>query len=412
MNEMSFQRFFSILVLISSYYSAFSYASTIERGLFFYRNPQSLFPSGQANRNELSHSFLRKENDKTYLIEKDHRQMWISAQHILRDVDVSKILSKEGLPVMEDLGLAKNLSFCSLRNRPEWTADAIISVPALTSLSLIGISSEWALVEFKSGKESLQGYLDLNNLVLKADFASFVLTKKNQWRPVQYRDQGQLVLDQNERMLLMDARALITQPDLGVVIRKNDRLRLSLKNHIRIRRFEAGEWNISALKGHGEVFWHDEPPEAWQPLIEAESLTTEDLLKREITSVAFHPHNPRWGVASSQGIYITTDGEKWYPVKNFGHRDFPVAINSKGDIIVGSFLSKNFDRHFEPYLRWEQLARTIETQTKRNLPALQIKNVSFLENDELKLSLDTGSSPIEVKGHPSKTDSWQLVKIR
>jgi hypothetical protein len=406
MKEMSFHGWICFIIYtLSSVYAV----AGLERGVFFYRSPQSLFPSGQLGRKDLEQSRLRTENDKTYLVEKDLRQMWLPAGQVLRDVDLSIHLTADGLPQMQDLGYAINLIPCSLRTKPDWTSDTISALPALTKLIVIGYESTWAQVEYHAIDQNLRGYVDLNNLVLKSDFASFVLTEKNLWRPVQYRDLGELVLDQKEKISLNKIKGLITRPERGIIAQKNDKLGLSLKNQIIIHRLETGEWNVSLIKGHGEVYWKYETPEAWQTPDDSDCLLTDQILKREITSVAFHPNNPQWGILSSQGIFITTDGKKWTPVKSFGRRNFPVAVNSNGDIVAGSYISYNWGKSFEPYLRWEQLTKLIETHTKRSPHSMQMKDVSFASANELRITLDTGTSSIQLKGSPKLQDSWQFV---
>jgi hypothetical protein len=381
-----------------------------ERGLFFYRSPQSLFPSGQISRKELEQGRTRTENDKTYLIEKDSKQMWLPASQVLRDMDLSLSLTADGLPQMQDLGAAINLIPCSLRAKSDWTSDMVTFIPALTKMKVISYESTWAQVEYHDLNQTLRGFVDLNNLVLKSDFASFVLTDKNQWRPVLYRELSELVLDQKEKINLNKIKELITRPERGIISQANAKFSLNLKSQVTIHRLESGEWNVSQLKGHGEVFWKYETPEVWQEPDQSDELTTDQILKREITSVAFHPENPKWGILSSQGIFITTDGEKWAPVKSFGHRNYPVAISSHGDIVVGSYISYNFTKSFEPYLRWEQLTKIIESRTKKNLHTMQMKEVAFLSTNELKITLDTGTShSVSLKGSPKLQNSWQYI---
>jgi hypothetical protein len=328
-------------------------------------------------------------------------------------VDLSNTLSTDGLPQMQDMGFAKNLIPCAVRTKASWISDILISIPSLSKLTVLSTDSSWAFVEFSTGSESLRGYVDLNNLVLKIDFASFVLTTKNIWRPVQYRELGLVVLDKNDKIPLSEVKAMVTHPERGIIAKKEDKLSLSLKNQVTIQRFESGEWNVSRIKNHGEVYWQYTTPEVWQTPSDEQCLTTDQLLKREIAAVAFHPKNPKWGVVSAQGIYITTDGKRWAPVSSFAKRDYPVAVNSKGDIVIGNYRSRNFGRSFEPYIHWEQLTQMIEQQTKKTVPILQIKNVSFNEWDELKIDLDTSGRQIKISGplkdQPSAVNSWHII---
>lgn len=379
--------------------------SSVEKAVHFYRSPQSLFSSGQTSLSNLSNSKVRSEQEHSLLVTRDRSHFWLPARKILRDSD----LFVAGSP-----GFAINLIQSTLRKEPKWTADIITPISPHSKMEIIKFESDWAYVNLNlkdenesSTNESLKGYIDLNNVVIAADFASFVMNKNKKWKPVLYRELSSLVLEHNERIDLDQIQSMITLPDRGIVSARDDKYNLSLRNHVHIERVETGEWNVSFLKGHGEVFWKIDEPSPTET--EQNYFKTEDILKREITSVAFHPKNPKLGLVSSQGIFLTIDGINWKQLKTFGKQDFPVAINDQGEMIVGIFYSKNNGGSFNPFLKWEHLTKLIDLRAQTLIRNLQIAEVSFSDVHHLKISLDTGLKRVNVSGNPETPDSWKLV---
>jgi hypothetical protein len=372
--------------------------SNVQKGVYFYRTPQSLFSSGQTSLDFLKNSKIRTEKDHSVLINQDNKHFWLSSDKILRDTDVY---------VPGSLGFGINLISSTLRKEPKWTSDAVFHIPSHTKMEILKYDSGWAQVEIQTSTEKYVGYVDMNNIVIAADFASFILNKKKQWKPVLYRELSTLVLEKNERIDLGDIQALITLPNRAIVSVRNDKLGLSLRNQLQIERVEDGEWNVSQLKGHGEVFWKKESEDT---VVEDEHyISTEEILKKEITSVAFHPKNPKIGLVSSEGIFLTTDGIKWKQLRSFGKLNFPVAINDAGDMIVGIFYSKNKGESFNSYMKWELLTQLIDFRAQTAIRNLQISEVDFHDTKRLRITWDTGLRKVNIAGNPDFPDSWKLT---
>jgi hypothetical protein len=366
-------------------------------GVYFYRTTQSLFPSGQASKKLLQKNKVRAISENTYLVTRDRKTFWIAADKILRVSDLA-----------DDTAI--NVIHCSLRKGPDWNTESLIQVPPLTRLEILKFENSWALVRFQSVGASMTGYVDLNNLIVKADFASFVLTEKNEWRPVKYRELSHLVTDQGDRIPIDSIQRMRTRSELGIVAVREDKLGLSLKNHVLIQKIEGGSWILSDLKGHGQIYWKDKP-ETFQGHLSVElqdTFDTDSLLKKEIHSVAFHPKNPNWGLVSAHGIYMTTDGERWAKISQFQNQNHAVSIDKDGTMIVGSFQSKNFGKSFQSFLRWEKIARLIEINESKPPQQMNLVASEFDENGFLILTIDNGVKKIKVRGLPEETNSWRM----
>jgi len=385
--------------LLSNLFSLLTFAAGAD-SVYFYRSTQSLFPSGQVSKKILLKNKIRSTKENTYLVTRDRKTFWISADKILRATDL-------------DDALAINVITCALRKGPDWSTENLIQIPPLTRLEILNFENSWAYVRFQSVGSYLTGYVDLNNLIVKADFASFALTDKNEWRPVKYREFSTLVTDQNDRIPIDKVQRMRTRQDLGIVAVRDDQLGLSLKNHVTLKKIEGGSWILSELKGHGQVYWKEKSPiptRSESLLLEdsQDSVDTETLLKREIRYVAFHPKNPNWGLVSASGIYMTTDGELWSKISQFKSQNHPVTIDKDGTMIVGSFQSQNFGKTFTSYLRWEKIARLIEINEAKPPTTMSLAAAEFDENGFLVLTIESGSKKVKVHGVPSEVGSWKM----
>lgn len=387
------------LILLSNLFSLSVLALGTD-GLYFFRSPQSQFPSGQASQNTLAKNKVRTVTENTYLVNRDKKTFWIAAEKVLRADD------------LED-HTAYNVIPSSVRKGPDWSTESLMKIPPRTRLEILKIENSWAKVKFQSVEASLIGYVDLNNLIVKADFASFAMTDKNEWRPIKYRELAHLVTDTNDRIPIDQIQKLRTRSELGIVLIRDDKLGLSLKNHVSIQKTEGGSWVLSELKGHGLVYWKNQMRSdiiAKKPETE-EIIDTEALLKKEIHNVAFHPKNPKWGLASADGVYLTNDGENWRRLPQFQKQTHPVSIDQDGTLIVGSFQSKNFGKSFSSYIRWEKIARLIEINDAKPPQVMNLIGTNYDENGFLVLTIDNGSKKIKVRGLADEPNSWLIQSL-
>jgi hypothetical protein len=274
----------------------------------FYQSPHSLFPSGESSLLNLEKNKISIQKEASFLVEKDRRNFWVSSRDLVRDSDLSE-------------NTAITVTSTQIREMDSWKSPYIATLPAGTKLQIVKLKETWAEVIFESvGK--IQGWIDLNNLILKADFAAFIQVKgKDQWQTVRYREGTQLITEDNLQIDLDRVSKMKTKPDLGISIAQDERQNLLIRQHLKIIKNDNDQWNVSKLSGHGAVYWKSSASlsPANTEIIEP-GISTDDLLKREVVSVSFHPKNPKIGLASAQGIYMTLDGKIWRPIKSFGQK--------------------------------------------------------------------------------------------
>lgn len=397
----------------------------------FYRSPQSLFASGQASERALQKNWVKDSYQFSLLVNKDHRQFWIDADKVARDFDLSsrvrannqrpyRVLEWKGSAVLvedyktherkmfdlsslqpdpADLGLAMTLIETQIRTEPTWKSQGLLTVPALTRLQLISIQDSWAqvaLLDAHSESQTALGYVDLNNLLLKMDFAGFVLIK-GEWQPFHHRDGEQIYISDAKSVNWKDVQGILTKSNMGVSLCVDDSKHLLLRQNLEILKSQPQTWKVSQLQGHGLVYWTEPQAQSTSPHpIMDGTISTDQLLHREVTSVAFHPTNPKFGLASAEGIFLTKDGEHWQRLSQFHEQNHAVSIDSKGRLYVGGLRSQNNGQSFDPYFRWEVLASMVENHLKSPSHELRLDSISFSVKNILQIEVSNGSQKLRL----------------
>lgn len=397
----------------------------------FYRRPDSLFASGQAPPFVLDKRKTREFQEFNYLIQKDKVSMKLPSQFLLRDMDLSMKLAhakngetgqvigtrgpwafvvsgaknekswwalNDGLPIPDDRGMAIPLTTVHLRAEPEWKTQILRNIPARTRLRLIDFRGDWVLVSLLTDT-NVKGWLDINSVVLKHDFASFILPIEGQWTPVRYRQGTNIITSSGQKIPIERVQALMTRPDLGILTQDIPSQALYQRSFVTIKSWESLKWGVSTLPGHGEVFWKDEGSHPnLQAKTEDDSISFEEILKKPIFSVAFHPNNPRQGVIAAEGVFITADGLNWKKLAQFENDNLPVAISAEHEIFVGQYRSTDQAKSFHPFLKWEQIAAMIEGRSQKGSRILRLVRIQPLNAKKVEIEIDTGTKVARLIG--------------
>ncbi len=422
----------------------------------FYRNLQTNFSSGQAPRQELESRLKSQEFHHTLKVSWYKKDFTLEGDQIIREIHcalkarlnqnspiyqahqssspllglLSKdqevdILEIDGYwakiqepfrktigwlpqthlnPKNEDAGIFINLIDTFLRKSPSHESGTITTVPKAQRLKILGYDNGFLKTQYLQH----EGYLDLSHLVSRADFAVLAL-KGNQWLKVHHREDQFLVTQDKKKIPLDEISAYNGNPTIGVVINSTG-LEPPVRAHVQVMDSEAHQWALSLLPGHGLVWWkkdsiHDtkksSPPDAF--------ITTEELLKKEIFSLALEGSKKVKGLISAQGIYKTEDGIKWTHLKQFENRDLPVSVHPDGVWFVGSFKSSDRGQTFEPFIRWEQLAGLIESHLGRHPRHIRLQKLESLPKGQLQVSVDTGPAHVTLR-YSIPNSSWSVVK--
>lgn len=340
----------------------------------FYQSPHSLFPSGEASSFFLNKNKLSIQKEASLLVEKDRRQFWLSTKDVVRDSDLTA-------------NQAITITSTQIRENDSWKSGFKAHIPARSRLQVLRFKDTWAEVNYDG---VMRGWVDLNNLIIKADFASFIQVG-NEWHTVKYREGPLLVAENSQRYDINRVTAMKTKPDLAISVTIQDQNYLLLRQNLKILKSDSDAWNVSRIPGHGQIYWKT-PTTTAEEIVEKNrgpQISTDELLKREIVSVSFHPKNPSVGLASAQGIYLTTDGKNWQQLKIFGQKNSPVLISSEGELFVGVEKSVDLGKSFHPFIRWDQLAQMVEKHQGHPNKRLNLKDLANPKLGVLQLQLET-----------------------
>lgn len=395
----------------------------------FFKSINSLFPSGFTTADNLRRQLVgsRKASDKYYRWNKLYfRQDEIKplfAAHLSRYVidpatsrrykvleasslsfqlmdEARGITRKSGVHEVQadayDTGYVMALKDVYLRTGADEKSRVLTTIPQGTRLAAEKFQNKFALVKY----QNYQGYADLSELITKFDFASFVYAG-GQWQRVKVRSFDEIVTTAGARIPLNVIRGLITPAERGIIA--SSAQKIPLWSTIELSRDQVTTWNQSRIKDHGLVWWKPNP----EP--EQVYYSIDELLKKDIASVSFHPKNPLKGILSSDGVYITENGNSWRRLSRFGNFNGPVHYFNDSLLFVGNFRSTDGGRTFENYIQIDKLASAIEYQFGFFPKKLQVKRIETRAPYRLKIEVDTGSRRIKMES-PLFSQKWTAVK--
>lgn len=430
----------------------------VSNALPFFRHPQSQFPSGQASRNDLEQKLLHVAIGYSFVVSWDNKTFNLDGDQIIRDIHTARFVetkfncemlsegrsnaksikrlpgktqleilgaedywarvkdihsSTEGWLPLEllqnknnDPGVFVALIDTPLRKGPDMSSGKIKTLPRLQRFVPLEILPGFVKVQY----ENKVGYADINNFISRADFASLAYSKKLNWTPISHRDGSNLIPRNAVPVPLTEVLGYVTTSTRGIVVRTEGNSGPSLRSRVEIIKPEASLWAQSRMDGHGDIWWkkenvvkHESPK-----TITATTLSTDELLKREITSIAFESNSLR-GIASSDGIYRTEDGVTWNLIPEFDKKDQPVAILPNGNWFVGSFKSLDKGKTFAPFIRWELITAAIENSLHHSPKMLRLTQIEPTSDSEIQLHLHTGTQNVKIKG-PLHGLSWSVIK--
>ncbi|PIS11540.1 MAG: hypothetical protein COT73_03500 [Bdellovibrio sp. CG10_big_fil_rev_8_21_14_0_10_47_8] len=358
-------------------------------GIKFYRTPQSPFPSGEASRTALEKYWVQDKTEQLYLVEKAHRQFWVKASALARESSLSQ-------------NSALTLITTSIHESASWKSNTLSSLPALSRLEIKGFDDTWVQIRAPS-LGGLTGWVDISNLLLKYDFANNIRTKTSSHNiPVLYRQGSDMITKDNRKIPLSQIVSMTAKSDLGISLVSDDDQHLLLRQNLKILKIDGDPWALSRLPDHGPVYWKKnfagdtKISSKAETSAEVSTLSFESLLKREVVAVAFHPKNPKLGLVSAQGVFMSLDGKSWRQLSKFQNHNLPVLIDNNSVLYVGNERSFDLGKTFSPYFRWDQLAHMIEQKQKRPAKNLKISGLASPRPGILEVELETDLGRVRV----------------
>ncbi|WP_255489934.1 SH3 domain-containing protein [Bdellovibrio sp. KM01] len=450
-----FSAVFPILLVAPSAYAAL--ATDASAAISFYRTKESSFASGQASRTVLESKLISTQIESTYRVRWDRREYELEAKQILKDIQVARLVDTNSacqlqslnrndsgtikvlspgatVEILEtddywarvktyrdqvtgwvplsmlknrhdDTGVFVNIMDTYLRKEPTSLSGVITTVPRLSRVQPAGFEKGFMKITFNG----MSGFVDVNHFASRADFSNLAFVD-NKWIPITHRNGEYLVTAQRAQIPIQRALGYITSGTRGVVTRATPG-GPQLLSRVEITKPEANVWALSKVDGHGEVWWkRNFAPHETTQVAEKNTITTEQLMKREIYSIAFESKASVRGIVSAEGVYTTEDGLTWKQIPQFGNQNYPVYIHPKGQWFVGSYKSTNQGHSFEPFIRWEVVADAIEASIHKNPKTLRLTQIEAVSNTQIIINVDTGSSKIKLAGSLADSTRWAVVR--
>ncbi len=345
-------------------------------GIHFYSSPLAAFSSGQSFEETLQRGRLRSENRLTYEVAWKNNSWQVENDGIVTAQDL-------------DTGLmAHALVDTYVRQGPSHKEKILTTIPQGTRLRFSKISGPWVEVSFYSSR----GWVDMNHLATRYDFANWVWIEDS-WERVQYRQNEYLKTNTALVPIHQDLKIYVDH-EKGVITR-------AIPKGPPIRAFASivkrllARWHFSYLKDHGFIWWRD-PHRTWETAV-APVLKTADLLRAPIYSYAVE--NTSMGplaLASSNGVFLSTDQNAWSKISSFGDRDYPVAISKTGLLYVGPYVSRNLGRSFEPFLDPKELAQKVQSALNRPAQSVKIMDLLPQPNGQLKIKVEANARTLQL----------------
>ena len=444
-------KLFCVLLFLSL--NAFSALEpSLDSAIPFYKNVDSLFPSGQAKKSDLLNSTQSTVTNFQFRVSYNQKKYFIKHDSLLREIELAekaRTKSKVSLSLLAEMGssrvswVEKNEPIEIISQRGAWArvktqknkigyllitdlepdisdskiymnlvmtpvykeahdkSPLLFQLLPFTKVELIKVVDGFGL--FRT--ETRQGYISMSQIIGRSDFAEWgwnSIAKK--WQNISYRNGSQLVVKgQIDRIPLMNFTAFRGRKNAAIV--SQGQLPIGLGARVEIEEAIAHKWNESYLKGHGLVWWKTDLTEG---IKQKKTITTAELLKKNLSGISFDSKRKK-GLASAGGIYHTRDGKHWSKLDFFGNQDWPVLIHTSGVWFVGSYKSSDEGDSFQPFLKWSEIVKKMQhDKPQRKMPFLRVVDLSSLNSQWMKIKIDTGVQLASIKADPISSE-WQLI---
>lgn len=388
----------------------------------FFKSKMSIFPSGHSSQDKLSGQLISAETSEAFYLNRDEKKIsptlvpHITAFHLSRvwiekyskrrvkpnnSADLATILLNYDTDPY-DRGLVLTLNDTKLRETADVKATALKSIPKLNYFIPISFEKGFVKILF-SGKF---GFIDINDCISKFDFAKFAYsfkTKTNTWEVINHREFDNLITDKNESLQLAEIKGLVVDQKLAFAFKENEHY--PKWTTFKLVKEKTKPWLQSELKGHGLVWWQRPDTE----IIAKNTLSIDDLIKKEIFSVSFQEGNPKKGLASANGVYITEDGQNWTEIAQFKDYSGPVYYYSNTLMYIGNYRSLDGGKTFENYIQIDKVSAAIAKSTGINPKKIQITKIKVQKPYNVVIDVNTGTRKVRLKS-PIFSQDWTTAK--
>lgn len=155
-------------------------------------------------------------------------------------------------------------------------------------------------------------------------------------------------------------------------------------------------WGKANLSGD-QLWWRSR--EDQDLTLKSLELSLKEIRSRNLYDFAKSPLNPQIMIASAGGIFHTNNGVTWNSLPTFKAENQPIAFSENGLLFVGSMVSRDNGKSFEPYIRWDELIHALTLQKSKRFDNVRITKISPQDRfgKDIKLNLESGMQSIQVR---------------
>lgn len=396
----------------------------------FFKDKSSPFPSGYASLERLSSNLIQSELGETFFLEKDYKKIspalvpYVTAFHLSR-VWIEKYTKKRVKPNHHldlttlllnyetdpyDRGLLLTLKKSALKEKADLKSKTLKNISEFNYFIPISFDKGFVKVLF----QNQFGYIDMNDCISKFDFAQFAYSyksKNNSWNIVKKREFDFFLIQKNEAhekteiasMHLNEVKGLVVDQRLAISFKPNDSY--PTWTSFQIKKEKAKPWQQSQLTGHGKVWW--QKPEL--SLMNNQPITIDQLIKKDIYSVSFQASQPKKGLASAQGVYITEDGQNWTLIPQFNDYSGPVYYHNDLILFVGNYKSIDGGKTFDHYIQVDKVSKAVSEHFGIQPKKIKITKIKMQKPYNVLIDVSTGSKKVRLKS-PLFAQDWKPLR--
>lgn len=454
------ENLFSKIILIVLLYSSAAFSALnpgLPEAIRFYKSPESRFPSGQASLLDLEKTMVSSQTQADYVAAWGGKDYRLGAEDLLKENQLLTQAKTSRLTLMrkeahtgakvitslkynekvmvlesrnfwayvfctscpnaprgwiswsdleslsEDMGFATNYIDTFLRAKPSYKSEPLTTIPKGNFFKSWKVNGDWLEISYKSKT----GFVDLNHLSLRADFAKWAHHNLLGWTKIKNREGAALRTEDGLLIPLEKWNGFIGDPHKAVVIQGQDQ-GPQIRSVVHLKKFDGQQWKSSMIQGHGLVWWSKSLPEKTE-VVEEKTLTNSEILQKDVFSFAFMSGLQPKGLISAGGIYRTEDGLTWKKIETLSNQDEPVAIIPGLGWFVGSYRSTDEGKSFEPYIRWDRMTESILNRFSKAPMFLKILKIESAKPQRLQITVDAGFRKI-ILASGLQRDDWEVIK--
>jgi hypothetical protein len=392
------------------------FQQSVANEISFYKTPLSPFASGRASIDRLN-QYLQSESKTVPSEIKYSIGLKTYPQSHLNPTTAASLSSvvsgKKNDDELRDVGKFLVIVDTPLYSKPTTKSAQLAIISAGAKLNLSPHMAE----RFKSGfikirHQGMDGYVNISHTMSKFDFAVWIYPKKSSsptgWLQVKNRLFDEIETTDGHFIHMSQIEGLWTDENKALISSISDPF--PLWTQVRILRSAPTLWKSSRLPGHQIVWWKWADARV-QKNSEVEQITIDELIKKDIFSVSFHPKNPRKALVSAGGVYHTVDGINWVKLKQFDQFSGPVHYFNDLMMFVGPYRSVDGGKNFENFIRFSELTHSIAKAVGYTPTRLELRSIKTTSALKIILDIDIGAKKIKVQS-PIYAQDWSVIKTR